>query len=194
MASQQTIGRQCIMDQARRLFFAHGYHGVSIRNIVQACDMSNAALYYHFDNKRQLFIEVVRDFIAYGVQRVQEAGAIAGTCRQRLTRMAEVHVQVLLESSAEIRSLERDLVSIAGEELRDLIPVLSDQGPRQYAGVFEEGVASGELRALEVPKVSALFAAMITSIAARRYVAGSEEPLRTEVERVVAVLFEGIAA
>jgi AcrR family transcriptional regulator len=60
----QAAGRRCILDQAQQLFFAHGYHGVSIRDIVQACGLSNAALYHHFGSKQNLFVEVFKEYVA----------------------------------------------------------------------------------------------------------------------------------
>jgi len=67
--------RRCILEAAQRLFASHGYHGASIRDIVQACGVSNAALYYHFGSKQSLYFEVLREYIA---------GAVGQTeCRHR---------------------------------------------------------------------------------------------------------------
>ena len=86
MTNSHAAGRQCILDQAQQLFFAHGYHGVSIREIVQSCGLSNAALYYHFGSKQNLYVEVIRQFVASVVQPVQEAEAGTGSSRERLAR------------------------------------------------------------------------------------------------------------
>ena len=59
MTTDQAAGRECLLDQAQRLFFAHGYHGVSVRDIVQACGLSNAALYYHFAEGKQALLRAV---------------------------------------------------------------------------------------------------------------------------------------
>jgi hypothetical protein len=48
-------GRDAILDTSTKLFSQHGYKEVSIRDIAQACGMTNAALYYHFKNKEICF-------------------------------------------------------------------------------------------------------------------------------------------
>ena len=110
MTSDQAAGRQCILEQAQQLFFAHGYHGVSIRDIVQACGLSNAALYYHFGSKRNLFVQVVKEYIASATRQLQQAGAGPGSCRERLARMADAYARFVLESRSEMQVMHRDLM------------------------------------------------------------------------------------
>jgi len=52
-------GKQRILEVAEKLFTEHGYRDVSIRNIASACEVTNAALYYHFSSKAALFDEVM---------------------------------------------------------------------------------------------------------------------------------------
>ena len=53
-------GRDAILDTSAKLFSQHGYKEVSIRDIAQACGMTNAALYYHFKNKEDLFLAMLQ--------------------------------------------------------------------------------------------------------------------------------------
>ena len=50
-----------MLRAALRLFARKGYAGTSVREIVQAADVTNPMLYYYFDNKEGLF----RTLIAY---------------------------------------------------------------------------------------------------------------------------------
>ena len=52
-------GRDAILDTSAKLFSQQGYKEVSIRDIAQACGMTNAALYYHFKNKEDLFLAML---------------------------------------------------------------------------------------------------------------------------------------
>jgi len=190
---REAAGRKCILEQAQRLFFASGYHGVSIRDIVQACGLSNAALYHHFGSKQKLFIEVLAHYVGMAAQRVQLAGQGGGTCRERLTRMAQAHVQLMLESTSEVRALQRDLVEILGEE-RPLLTGIMEQGPVLYAPVLEEGIADGKVRPVDARRASAIFLGMINSAVARRLYDSDAGPLADDVELAVDILFEGIGA
>ena len=51
--------RQRILDAAEKLFSAHGYKGVSMRQITVAASVNVAAIQYHFDNKVALFSDVM---------------------------------------------------------------------------------------------------------------------------------------
>jgi AcrR family transcriptional regulator len=116
-------GRQCILEQAQRLFLVHGYHGVSIRDIVQACGLSNAALYYHFGNKENLFVQVFKEYLARATRELQEAGAGQGSCRERLAGMADAYAGFILESQSEMQTLRRDLMHCDQEEMHNCSPL-----------------------------------------------------------------------
>ena len=190
----QAAGRRCILDQARLLFFAHGYHGVSIRDIVHACGLSNAALYYHFGNKQNLFVEVVREFVAVVTQQVREAGAGSDSSRERLARMVAAFTHFSWESRSELQTLLRDLTECEGEEIGQLIPEVMGQIPSLYATVLEEGIAAGEIRPVDAHRVSFLLMGMINSLAARRMHVHVPEPLTEDVDLAISTLFEGIGA
>ena len=65
--------RQCLLQAAQGLFATRGYHGASIRVIVQACGVSNAALYYHFGSKKDLYFAVLGEYVAAAVARLRNA-------------------------------------------------------------------------------------------------------------------------
>jgi AcrR family transcriptional regulator len=192
MTSDQAVGRQCILEQAQQLFFAHGYHGVSIRDIVQACGLSNAALYYHFGNKQNLFVEVCKEYVALIAQRLQEAGTREAPCRERLTRMTEAYAQFILESRSEIQTLLRDLMQCDWEEIEHLLPHAKGQIPSLFATVLGEGIAASEIRPVDTHRVGVLLLGMINSLTARRMHDTVSEPLTEDIDLAISTLFEGI--
>lgn len=194
VASDQAAGRQCILDQAQQLFLAHGYHGVSIRDIVQACGLSNAALYYHFGNKQSLFVEVFKNYVAVLVQQLHEAGAGKGSCRERLASMAETHAHFMLKSHCELHTLIRDLMQCDSEEIRKLIPEAKGQIPSMFATVLGEGIAGGEIRPVDTQRVSVLLLGMISSLTAHRTYDRAGETLAEDVDLAIDTLFDGIGA
>jgi AcrR family transcriptional regulator len=66
--------RELIMDTARRLFAAEGYHAVSMRRIAEAIEYSPAAIYVHFVDKQSLIRELcIEDFGKLAAEFVQLA-------------------------------------------------------------------------------------------------------------------------
>ena len=192
--TDQAAGRQCILDQAQRLFFAHGYHGVSVREIVQACGLSNAALYYHFGSKQNLFAEVIKGFVATVARHVQDAGASSGSCREQLARMAEAFAQFIWESRSGLQTLLRDLTECDNEEVQRLLPDVAGQIPSLFTAVLEKGIAAGEVRALDAHRVGFLLLGVINSMAARHMHGVVAEPWAEDIDLAMTILFEGIGA
>jgi AcrR family transcriptional regulator len=186
-------GRQRILDQAQRLFTARGYQGVSIRDIAHACGLSNALVYHHFGSKQNLYFEVLREHISTLTRCLQEAGAIGGTCRERLANMARTYAQMILEYQDTVQLLLRDLAQFDWEEVVRMLPDLQTLTPTPLATVLEEGIASGEVRALNVHRVDILLMGMISSLVAfRARQPGVTTTLDEDVDLVIDVLFAGI--
>lgn len=192
MTTTQTLGRQCILDHARQLFFAHGYHGVSVRDIVQACGLSNAALYHHFGSKDNLFIEVFKGHVGQIVLQLREADHAGGSCRDRLTRMAECYGRIMLESQSELLALGRDLMECDPEQRQRLLSDSQWQVPPLFAEVLQDGIAAGEVRAVDVQRISVLLTGMVLSLTVRRRFEAVDQTLSDDIELVMATLFEGI--
>ena len=57
LAKQQT--RAKVLTAARRLFSEHGYEGATIRDIAAAAGMSTGAVFANFNDKSDLFLEIM---------------------------------------------------------------------------------------------------------------------------------------
>jgi AcrR family transcriptional regulator len=190
--SSQAAGRERILEQARHLFARHGYHGVSVRDIAQASGLSNAALYYHFGSKEGLYFEVLRSHVATVASRLQEAAAGEAICRQRLSRVAHAYARIILESRGVVQTLLRDLAQFDEEEIRQAIPEAVRRIPSVIAEILEQGIADGEIRAIDTYRVGELMLGMINSLVARRLYTVVEATLEEDLDLAINVLFEGI--
>ncbi|MFN2219033.1 MAG: TetR/AcrR family transcriptional regulator [Anaerolineae bacterium] len=184
--------RQCILEAAQRLFAVHGYHGASIRDIVHACGVSNAALYYHFGSKQQLYYEVLGEMVATVIDRLQTADPGEGTSRTRLIHVALAYAAIILESENVLQTLLRDMAQFDREEILRLIPDLGSRVPAPIAAILEDGIAAGELRKVDPLRVGMLILGMVNAMAVPRLYTEAETTLEQDAELVIEVLFEGI--
>ena len=69
--------REQILDEALRLFVAHGAQNVSTRHIARAVGISQPSLYAHFPNRDAIAVELCCR--AFGELRNRLLGAISGT-------------------------------------------------------------------------------------------------------------------
>ncbi|NIV34399.1 MAG: TetR family transcriptional regulator [Anaerolineae bacterium] len=184
--------RQCLLEAAQRLFAARGYHGASIRDIVQACGVSNAALYYHFGSKKDLYFEVLGEYVADAVAQLRNADPGEGTCRSRLSSVALAYAQLILESQNVLQTLLRDVSQFDQDEIARLIPDLGGQIPAVFVAILEDGIAAGELQVVHTQRTGILLMGMVNAMTVRRLHAEVETTLQHDVDLVIQVLFEGI--
>jgi AcrR family transcriptional regulator len=192
VSDKEAAGRECLLDQAQRLFFAHGYSGTSVRDIVQACGLSNGALYYHFGSKQNLFIQVFKEYVATATRQIDQARARQGSCRERLAAMADAYAQFIVESRSELQTLHRDLVQCGDERIKGLLPQTVWRIPSRFAEVLEEGIAAGEVRPVDTEQVSMLLLGMIKSVTMRRMFGPVDRSRSEDIDLAIDILFEGI--
>jgi AcrR family transcriptional regulator len=58
--SQGSETRERILDVAQELFTAHGYDKTSLRDIADRLEITKAALYYYFERKEDILVELHR--------------------------------------------------------------------------------------------------------------------------------------
>lgn len=64
ISTNQELTQELILQTARSLFIEKGFQDVSMRSIAKQLGSSHGALYYHFNNKAELFYAIVEmDFV-----------------------------------------------------------------------------------------------------------------------------------
>lgn len=60
MSEKSVQKKQMILDKARGVFASKGYDCVTMKDIVEACDISRGGLYLYFENTKDIFLEVLK--------------------------------------------------------------------------------------------------------------------------------------
>ncbi|HNP86901.1 MAG TPA: TetR/AcrR family transcriptional regulator [Kouleothrix sp.] len=138
--------RERILAESTRLFVSAGYNGISMREIAEAVGVSKAGLYYHFKDKEDLFVAILRHGLARIAQTVAEAQTQPGGIHAQLDAL----VRGLFAQPSE----QRTLIQLAGQELAHLSPDVRTEFSQSYYQQFigqirallEQAMAGGELR------------------------------------------------
>jgi AcrR family transcriptional regulator len=80
MSTSASTTRSVILDAARRLLEAHGYHGVGLDAIAREAGVSRQAVYLHFESKAGLLLALVEHVdeghdLAGRTARIERAGS-----------------------------------------------------------------------------------------------------------------------
>jgi AcrR family transcriptional regulator len=145
---EEGASRRHVLDCAARLFRHEGYAAVSLRDIAAESGMKAGSLYYHFESKDVIVIEVLDT----GVRRVHEAveAALAGlpgsaSIARKIEAAIQAHLRALHEAgdytSANIRIFGQVPPSVRKSHM---------PSRRSYEALWSTllsaGVTSGELR------------------------------------------------
>lgn len=60
MGEKSAQKRQLILDCARGVFIEKGFKNVTMKDIVEACEISRGGLYLYFENTNAIFLEVLK--------------------------------------------------------------------------------------------------------------------------------------
>ena len=129
-----------ILQQAIPLFAAHGYSGVSMRDISTAVGISAAALYHHFQDKQRLYLDAMAYVFADKAEGITAALEGSGTAFERLERFVSRFVELMGNDPHFRALLQRELLD--GDEAR--LKLLAEQvfiGPFKAISALAEELA-----------------------------------------------------
>ncbi|MEZ0075325.1 TetR/AcrR family transcriptional regulator [Planotetraspora sp. GP83] len=174
-----------ILANAIEAFEEHGYHGTTVRDIARRVGVTVPALYYHYENKQALLVELLMSSIQTLLERCEAALAEAGDDPVRrfsalvecvVLNMAYRGSQGLLDS--EIRSLE--------PENREKYVGLRDELEAKLHAIIMEGVDLGVFRT-EYPVEAGRAVLTMCQAVARWYRPSGPLPPGELAERYVAI-------
>lgn len=76
--------RRQLLDVALVVFAREGYHEASMNDVAEAAGVTKPVLYQHFQSKRELYLELLRDVGGRLERTIAEATADAGGPRQQV--------------------------------------------------------------------------------------------------------------
>lgn len=146
-AKDHDTKRADIMKVAARTFADSGYHGASMSALAKACGVSKALIYHYYDSKEALLFDIIESHLSDLIEAVETANTQGGDPETRLRFLvvalldayqdadAEHKVQINAMSAlpedyhVQLRELERQLVVIFADAVRELNPELFQDRP-----------------------------------------------------------------
>jgi len=166
MARPRVSNRRAqILTKASGLFAAGGFAGTSIRLIAKACDITEAAIYRHFESKVDLYQEVIRTKAStHDIRGHLDRSTAGQSIEQVLTGVAE-YVLELAKIDPELMQLmlnnarENDpATTVLFKEIR--LPLID-----HLIGEIGQRVKSGELREVDPVITARCFVGMVVDCA-----------------------------
>ena len=137
--------RAAILDAAGALFQDHGYEETSIQQIAERADTGVGTLYGYFASKDEMLHEVLRQHSAEAIERYQASVDESTPAIDRVcTALDTLGAYILDYKSVLVAAFQTHSRGGLGE------PQPMEWLVSAYGALLEEGIASGELRAVPI--------------------------------------------
>ena len=149
--------RKQILDASLRLFSDKGFARTSVRDIAQAAGITDAAIYYHFDSKRDLFEALVEERGFTTALESLERAEIDNTGfgpREAVVGLATGALEFIYQNKDVMKVLVLEAMAedpVAAEEYR----ILVHRWRRGLARILRQYAERGLLRTEAVDELSA---------------------------------------
>ncbi|MFD0824130.1 TetR/AcrR family transcriptional regulator [Neobacillus sp. M.A.Huq-85] len=110
--------KQNIINISQKLFMTYGYRSVSTRQIAQSCGITQPALYHHFRNKQEIYIEVVRAIMSRTKFQMEKIKKQYTSFRKRVHQIA---YYMLMNHQEDLSQMFHDLKHEMNDETQLLI-------------------------------------------------------------------------
>lgn len=144
-----------VIHHAKQLFVTLGYHATTTEKIAQAAGVTEPVLYKHFESKKALFLEVLREIREATLGRWRTATAEPGDPLVKLHGIVDMYLGSAREHALEFRIMHRTLVECDDDEILSLLREFYLENESLLADLIAEGQRSGMFRRSVDPRVGA---------------------------------------
>ncbi|MCG5240044.1 TetR/AcrR family transcriptional regulator [Azospirillum doebereinerae] len=152
--------RETILTAAAELFAGRDYADVQVDEVAKRAGVGKATLYRYFPSKEELYLESLERALGGLEQRLHGHAAPGATAVTRLTVMVSALIDTLSEQLPTLKLLGGDQSDLA-DRMRRIIRRRSEQIAAALRRVLDDGVATGEFRALDTGMTPALIIGMV---------------------------------
>jgi AcrR family transcriptional regulator len=187
---EATRGR--IIREAASEFARLGFDQANINTIAEQAGIGKGTIYLYFENKRELFLAMLRHIAQAHLTSIRAALAPEGSLQQRLERLFQAFAQLAEEESdsfsvymSALYGVNRAFQSEATKLLRDYVAVI--------ALMLEESQARGELRCDNLEATALMVLSLTESyVLSARVLGHSEREIVQQATNAAHLLLRGI--
>ena len=184
--------RNRIIQEAASEFARLGFDQANINIIAEQAGIGKGTIYLYFENKRELFLEMLRSIAQSQLTTIRVALATDGTTRQRIERLFRAFAHLAEEQSdsfnvymSALYGVNRAFKDEATKLLRDYLAVI--------ALMLEEGKARGELQYENVEATALVVLSLTESyVLTARVLGQSQVAIVSQASSVAQSILQGI--
>ncbi len=141
--------RSRIMEEAMRLFVTRGYDGISMREIAEAVGITKAAIYYHYRDKEEVLLAILRSLLAAIERLIDEAQADGGSTRDQLERVMAGIFAMPTEQRGLIRLVSQEMPRLNARDYEEFLQSYHRRFIGRMERIVSEGIEHGEVATVD---------------------------------------------
>ncbi|MCA8982740.1 MAG: TetR/AcrR family transcriptional regulator [Planctomycetaceae bacterium] len=160
-ASRSSEMRDHVLDCALTIFAEKGYAATSVRDIIHAAGVTQPTLYYYFEGKLGLFLELLSVKYEASLRELQSSISEVQGCREQLH---SIMLQSFSYCSADVRVPRLMFQTAYGPDIPGVTEQLERLGNERFdlvKSVIAQGIAAGELPQSSVDGLALAFCCLM---------------------------------
>jgi AcrR family transcriptional regulator len=117
--------RAQLLDVARAVFAADGYHGAAMEQIASSAGVTKPVLYQHFESKKELYLALLHEDMSRLLAQVESTIETTASNRERIHGGIEAYFTFIDENEGSFRLLFRETMG-ADPDFREVIDQFRD--------------------------------------------------------------------
>lgn len=192
MQKGESDKRTQIIKAAVQVFSEKGFHDAKVEDIAQQADIGKGTVYEYFSSKTELFQEMFRSGMQFYMDSIHsETGESGVSCRDRLVKIAEVHLQFILDYK-ELAKITMGEPMQFNQDFRKWIFKERERKLQAVQAVIAEGIKSGEFAGIEPAAAALAFTGCLGALFGPVvFKCGSADP-KSVLMPMLEVLFNGL--
>jgi AcrR family transcriptional regulator len=184
-----------ILDAARRVFAAKGFHDATLDDVAEAARIAKGTIYLYYPSKQDLYWAALRAGIVAMVEEAARQMAAGSTAAEKIRAFiaSKIHYFEARKDFFKVYFAEFGNALTHPAEMQREFKQLYLRQAQVLAEVIAEGVRRKELRPLR-PQSSALAIADLTrGIVVQRLVGWSKAPAEDDIQFAFDLIWKGLA-
>lgn len=142
----KTISRKDeIVKVAATLFRKRGYSAITMRDIASEMDIKAASLYNHISGKQEILADIILEVAQEFTTGMNQVISQQSSTLKKLENLIELHIDITLNHSEALASLNNDWMHLEGDNLSAFIK-MRDEYEDNFRELIKTGIESNEIR------------------------------------------------
>lgn len=145
--------RQLIKKSACSLFAGKGFKQVTMKDICEAANLSRGGLYFHYGSTREIFREIINDFMIQQGDSFSEKIEHQLSAKEILNEVLEKYKNEMLDSQSSLSLALYEYFSIDNTETGNELCAQYTASFNAWQTLLEYGIKNGEFHHVDIKSV-----------------------------------------